>query len=358
MKKIFIFQSGKDRDYGRELLCAFEKCARQSLRLSLNKLTVDFLISHSIEVLISNGLPKEWYFILKGLNIVTITIDDLGQYSDLADIVIDYKCQDNNRYFTGPNYSVCQNSGMEFEEISDLITKLEWDSTFWGFPVAYLSSRSLTENIMHRVDQVVKRDSLCLIEYLCNCHDNRSVKIAEKNGFHFTDIRLSFEKKLDKDMQCIVSEKVVFAKAKKKDIPVLKQISGDLYKDSRYFFDDNFERNKVKEFYQRWIERAVLGLFDDECFCLYDGALPIGFCSIKYNLSSRTAQIGLFGLAYQYQGRGLGRVLLSRVFSVLINKGISRVQVVTQGRNYAAQRLYQNAGFLTKASELWYHKWL
>jgi hypothetical protein len=33
------------------------------------------------------------------------------------------------------------------------------------------------------------------------------------------------------------------------------------------------------------------------------------------------------------------------------------VQVITQGRNYAAQRLYQRAGFVTRKTELWYHKW-
>jgi dTDP-4-amino-4,6-dideoxy-D-galactose acyltransferase len=37
--------------------------------------------------------------------------------------------------------------------------------------------------------------------------------------------------------------------------------------------------------------------------------------------------------------------------------GCDRVQVVTQGRNLAAQRLYQRAGFLTADLKLWYHKW-
>ena len=39
-------------------------------------------------------------------------------------------------------------------------------------------------------------------------------------------------------------------------------------------------------------------------------------------------------------------------------KGIKKIFVVTQGRNYMAQRLYQSAGFKTFSTELWYHKWL
>jgi len=31
--------------------------------------------------------------------------------------------------------------------------------------------------------------------------------------------------------------------------------------------------------------------------------------------------------------------------------------VVTQGRNLAAQRLYQRNGFVTASLQLWYHRW-
>ncbi len=358
MKKLFVFQTSGNGDYMQELLHAFKNCKNNCSKTHLDKISADYLIKNSIEVLISNGLPKEWYFILKGLNIVTITIGELDKYYDFADIVIDYKSKDNYRYFTGPDYSICNNPGIEFEEITDLITKMDWDSDFWGFPVAYLSSRYLTENIMHRIEKAIKKESFRLVEYLCNCHDNRSVEIAEKNEFHFTDIRLSFEKKIEEGFEYNLPGGITFSEAKEKDIPMLKEISKDLYQDSRYFFDENFNRNKVQRFYQLWIKRAVLGKYDDVCFCLYEKGLPLGFCSIKYNFPSKTASIGLFGLARKYQGRGLGKALLFMVFAELRKKKIIRIDVVTQGRNYAAQRLYQKAGFLTKATELWYHKWL
>lgn len=358
MKKLFVFQVGGNKDYRQELLLASKKCKYNCSKTSLEKINADYLIKHSIEVLISNGLPKEWYFILKGLNIVTITIGEMEKYYDFADIVIDYKSKNNYRYFTGPYYSLSVNPGMEFEEIANLITKMDWDSDFWGFPVAYLSSRCLTENIMHRIEKAIIRDRFRLIEYLCNCHDNRSVEIAEKYNFHFTDIRLSFEKKIKDNFEYNLPSEITFSKAKERDIPMLKEISKDLYQDSRYFFDENFDRDKVQEFYQLWIKRAVLGKYDDVCFCLYENGLPLGFCSIKYNLSSKVASIGLFGLARKYHGRGLGKALLFMVSGELRKKGMLKMDVVTQGRNYAAQRLYQRAGFLTKATELWYHKWI
>jgi ribosomal protein S18 acetylase RimI-like enzyme len=38
-------------------------------------------------------------------------------------------------------------------------------------------------------------------------------------------------------------------------------------------------------------------------------------------------------------------------------QGLQRAQVVTQGRNIAAQRLYQKCGFRTGEIALWYHRW-
>ena len=32
-------------------------------------------------------------------------------------------------------------------------------------------------------------------------------------------------------------------------------------------------------------------------------------------------------------------------------------KIICVGRNYAAQRLFQKCGFITKSTELWYHKW-
>ena len=40
-----------------------------------------------------------------------------------------------------------------------------------------------------------------------------------------------------------------------------------------------------------------------------------------------------------------------------VARGIDRVQVVTQGRNVRAQRVYQRCGFVSAQLQLWYHRW-
>lgn len=357
MNKVFVFQKNVNTEYLAELEEGFKRCKSDFVRIDLEDLSTEFLTKNTCGVVISTGLPDECYFLLKKLNIVTITFDQIEKYISLSDIVIDFKSRDDDRHFTGEEYSLCKNKDFQFENIAELIIKLEWDSNFWGFPVAYLSSRYLTESVVNRIKRVVKRDNIRLVEYPCNCHDSRSVKIAEKNGFHFTDIRMTFEKKLENKNERTTDQSIIFGKAKKEDIEILKQISSNLYKDSRYFFDENFDRKKVNEFYMGWVEKAVLGQFDDECWCFYDKGIPLGFCTIKYHIEN-LASIGLFGMAKNYQGRGLASLLLNMVFNYLVDSGRKKLLVVTQGRNYAAQRLYQKSGFVTKSTELWYHKWI
>ena len=359
MNKLFVFNKDNKDHYSEELQLAYQKIGedKRLQQIQFKELNVDFLISNKIEVVISNGLPKEWFYTFKGLKIVTIIFGDIKQYNNLADIVIDYLSNDSNKYFTGELYALTNHYEIELAEIFNLIEILEWDTNFFGFNIGYLSCRYLTDSIYHQIEQFSKKHKLRLIEYLCNCHDDRSVKTAEKNGFHFTDIRLTFGIKLNKNTSYHVGEgSYGFAKAMPENISSLKLITEGMYKDSRYYYDGNFSIEKLNDFYSGWIEKAVLGNFDDECYCLFDNKKPVGFCSIKYR-DGNTASIGLFGIDSDYAGKGLGKTLILHVFETIKEK-VNTITVVTQGRNYAAQRLYQSVGFKTESTQLWYHKWI
>jgi GNAT superfamily N-acetyltransferase len=358
MNKLFVFQPGSQGAYRRELEAAYQKVKGERLLLeSGHGFSVDYLINGAIDVVISNGLPKELYLILKGLNIVMITIDSLKDFYSYADIVIDYLSGDRISYFAGKDYSVIDNENFDISAILDLIKILEWDSAFFGYNVAYLSCMHLTDNIYYRIEQFIRKEHVRLAEYLCNCHDSRSVKVAEKDGFNFVDIRLTFYRNLIKLENCTLPDGISFRQVDKKAIPTLRGISKDIYKDSRYFFDANFSREKAMEFYQGWVEKGVLGTYDDECWGLFENGTPFAFCTVKYN-KGNSANIGLFGVDQNYHGRGFGKLLLMSVFNMLQRKGRDQVFVVTQGRNYPAQNLYQSAGFKTKTTQLWYHKWI
>ena len=359
MNKLFVFQNNDD-PYKLELETAYAiSNVAGKKQLNIRLLDVDYLIKNQINVVIATELPKEWYFTLKGLKVVSIILGSREKNHKYADIVIDHLSKDDKRYFTGEKYALCQSDSdqaIEYNEIVNLVSKLKWDSSFFGYNIAYLSCMHLTENIIYQVEKFIKKEDISLVYYLCNCHDRRSVLSAEKSGFHFVDIRLSYRKTIREKCDCCLGE-FLFRRAEERDIPVLRTISKYIYTDSRYHFDGNFDREKIVEFYPLWVQKGVLGQYDDECWCLCDKDLPVAFCTIKYK-DSKTASIGLVGVDENYLSKGLGQKIMYSMFNMLINKGFKDVFVVTQGRNYPAQRLYQRVGFRTYATQLWYHKWI
>ena len=360
MKKLFIFNNRAIKKYREELKSAYELYSPNDnsvLEANIDKINLRYF--KNIDVVISNQLPIKWKKYLKKSKIVSIIIDKIKLKDTYADIYIDCLYKGRDKVFIGDTYSITNNDNLDvsFKEIFDLIYILKWDSSFWGFSVAFLSSRHLTENILYRVNLFIKRNKIRLVEYLCNCHDKLSVNLAEKNDFQFKDIRLTYEKSIKKIKNLKLKNGMYFSTASKKDISKLRKIGKDIYLDSRYYFDDNFKKSKVQEFYMNWVEKSVKKTFDDECYILLKKKNPIAYCSIKY-LNNKESNIGLIGVDPEESGKGNGQIILNKVFNALYKKGIKRLSVASQGRNYSAQRLYQKAGFLTSSTELWYHKWL
>lgn len=357
MRKLFVFNKESEIYFG-ELEIAFIRISSPDYkkRVDLNELTVSLLESEKIDIVIANDLPHDWISILRNMQIVCIVFGDAVSYYQKSDIVIDFRGTNSLRYLSGSTYSM-NNKDFDISSLTSIVSKLSWDSEFFGFPIAFVSTRNLTYNLQLAVEKYVKRENIKLIQYLSNCHDDLSVRVAENHGYHFTDIRLRFSlnlKKynLDLDQFDLPGR---FGLANASHIQNLMQMTNMMYKDSRYFFDGNFELEKINKFYSDWIRKSVIGEFDHECYCYFENEMPLGFCTIRYE--GNTSSIGLFGVDSNFLGRGIGNSLLKHVIEGQKKKGIDYINVVTQGRNYAAQKLYQSVGFRTFSTELWYHKW-
>jgi dTDP-4-amino-4,6-dideoxy-D-galactose acyltransferase len=245
----------------------------------------------------------------------------------------------------------------ELPEIVNLFKLLDWDTKFFGFPVGHLSCRRLTPAIDARARDFASTHGIALLELLCDSRDRLSVSTAERSGYSLADIRLTLERPLRSTPTSDLPAGYRIEKANETHIPALRSIARDLYQDSRYFFDERFERSKAREFFEVWVEKAVRGTFDHECLILVRGSgEPAAYCTVRRHGQSAAA-IGLFGVAASAQGQHLAVPFLQNVLAALAAGGIDRVEVVTQARNVRAQRVYQRCGFVTKSTELWYHKW-
>jgi ribosomal protein S18 acetylase RimI-like enzyme len=135
----------------------------------------------------------------------------------------------------------------------------------------------------------------------------------------------------------------------------LREIAGVSHTDSRFYHDSGFPRQRCDELYRTWIEKSCNGYADIVLVAEVEDT-AVGYISCHL-LDGGGGQIGLVGVDAQMQGHGLGRALICSALTWFAGQGATRVTVVTQGRNLAAQRLYARSGFVPKSVQLWYHRW-
>jgi len=250
--------------------------------------------------------------------------------------------------------------GKGIRRVADIISICrlrEWDTAFFDTKIASLNVSRLTEPIVAYALRMCEDWQVNCLYYLADCHHPPSVRLAEKNGFHFADIRLTFEYDLEsqacsKEIEEGTAEIRSVVPA---DVPHLREIAGNSYKHSRYYFDERFPREKCRDFYAGWIEKSSYG-YADQVLVAEVEARPAGYvtCCLR---SASLGAIELIGVDDAMKGKGLGKLLVRSALDWFKDQGAEVVEVVTQGRNYDAQRLYQRCGFITKMVQLWYHKW-
>jgi ribosomal protein S18 acetylase RimI-like enzyme len=349
MKKIFVADRQRDDDYSRELSRFYDYITSREGevdRIDILDLSDTLIKDRGPDLIISGGLSAEWHAILTGEGIVSVVLGPYKEFGALADIVIDYK---------GDHADGTINT--DYRGVTDLVRKLDWDTDFWGLGIGSIKAPVITQSICTRIESFAAANDIKMLEYLCSSSDRDSIVTLEDHHYHCSDIRVTLEAMARMSVIEPLSEGMTFGVAEPRHIDALRRISDDLYTQSRYYFDSHFDRGKVNELYNTWVEKAVLGTFDHLCYCVFHDGVPVGFATFR-DTGSGTANIGLVGVSEKYKGLGLGKKMIGNLISESAGRGFTHITTVTQGRNLWAQRLYQSAGFKTKAVQLWYHKWL
>ena len=246
---------------------------------------------------------------------------------------------------TGANADIGSSAG-------EICTYLDWDSNFFDLRIARLNRPRLDEaTVAEALDWCAARHIDCL--YFLADSDHASTPIlAERNAFRLTDVRMTFERTLAPADQWTQDTSVRVAR--EDDLAALRQIASSTHRDTRFYFDEHFDRAKCDQLYATWIENSFRGFAQGVLAAEIDDS-PVAY--LTCHLKAAEAQIGLVGVGAEFQGRGLGTKLVQSFFLWARQHQANRVTVVTQGRNLGAQRLYERNGFVTASLQLWYHRW-
>src|SRR4051812_31897528 len=105
MEKRIILPSGDDV-YSRELRGLVESLDKGTAVLREDELSTDYLLDNNVDVIVSTRRPDRWYDRLRQLNVVTLGVGSFADLHKRCDIVVDCAESVNNKYFTGPDYSL------------------------------------------------------------------------------------------------------------------------------------------------------------------------------------------------------------------------------------------------------------
>ncbi len=229
---------------------------------------------------------------------------------------------------------------------------LDWDSNFFGFRIAQAIPDRLTEKLARDVVAWCAANDVRCLYFLAAPDDPETAMAAAKYGFHPVDIRVTMDRDLN---HSIPSPKDSIRRYRTEDLGALRDIAAVSHRDSRFYFDGRFPRERCDALYRTWIERSCQG-YAREVLVAERHSEPVGY--ITCHLSEYGAgSIGLIAVGEAARGAGAGRDLVNASLEWFARENAACVRVVTQARNAAALRLYSACHFRTRTTSLWYHYW-
>jgi dTDP-4-amino-4,6-dideoxy-D-galactose acyltransferase len=231
---------------------------------------------------------------------------------------------------------------------------LEWDSSWFGVRIGRVHGRHLTADRAEAAIEWAAQHGVACLYFLADADDGRTVQTAERHGFSLTDVRLELVAALDPALDGPLPASI--RAAREGDLARLKGIARASHHNTRFYVDGRFDRTRCDELYARWIERSVAGELADAVWVPEAGGEVCGYLTARAS-SAAEARIGLVAIDSARRGCGHGAALLRASKQWYAAHGVSRLAVVTQGRNGRAISFYERAGFTVRMVEFWYHRW-
>lgn len=231
-----------------------------------------------------------------------------------------------------------------------LIERLEWDSSFFGFPIGKVKEGVGPNEIEPAVREAGKCNLRC-IYLLAPANDYALLDKAQRNGFLVRDVRIE----LEREVAGHEASKTGLRRGSVEDLAYLSSIARESFRNTRFFADYGFPPDRSAELYVEWLRLGLEG--KDGWEALVSDDLR-GFVVCRVDRPSSIGSITLIGVALDATRKGLGSALMAGAGALFACSSLQTATVVTQGNNVAAQRLYQAHGYRTSKTHLWLHRWM
>lgn len=217
---------------------------------------------------------------------------------------------------------------------------MSWDTEFWGLPIAKADRAHVD------IDQWAADNTVGLMWLLIPSDRPEEAQEAEGRGWRFMDVRVELERPT-------VAMSGGLEPHRDGDVEALVQIARTSHRITRFYADPTLDDERCDDLYEHWIRNSCAG-WADSVIVTRTGGLPAGYITV--HVDGDASSIGLIAVDLDRRRAGMGFALVQNAVGAAHAAGASRMSVVTQGRNVAAQRLFQKCGFRTTRTDLWFHK--
>ena len=227
--------------------------------------------------------------------------------------------------------------------MSELLYYDEWLSGLLRKPAYHVSGN------LRDVNSADIPDENCFIDAKVSVEDISSIKHLEKLGFNLIDTNIQLVRKAS-----VIEIDTVGARfATSNDEKAVREIAGFSFLQSRFHLDqkipgkiaDNLKREWAGNFFQK--KRGDWMIVSE-----IDGKVVSFLQLLKKN--ETTIVIDLIAVAPGYQGRGIGKSMISYAINNCL-EGNSNVIVGTQIANTNSLKTYNNLGFITSSAQYVFH---
>lgn len=230
--------------------------------------------------------------------------------------------------------------------------RLDWDSNFFGFDVGSIEGTVFDERDMREIEALIEENNCTLCYYSTP---------KELPLFALQDNVLDFS---------LVDRKITYSKAINPQLEIASPISNAHHRESehklidlaiqsgqysRFNVDKRITTEKFEEMYGLWIKNSLYEDLANEVLTYQLNGEVAGFVTIGEK--KNRADIGLIAVDRAFRGKGIGKLLMNSAEKWCSNLKHETIQVVTQGDNIPAQKLYESCGYEIESEEMIYHIW-
>lgn len=229
--------------------------------------------------------------------------------------------------------------------MNEEIEILKWDSDFFGYKVARLSSSVASGTAL----ATAYRAGVELLYWVSQTE--RQIR-SDFYDFTLVDCKTIYFKTIGNSLSQEASIKSFEGSKPTDDLIKLAIESGV---NSRFNVDKKIGRPAFEALYQRWIEASVEKKIAKEVLVFEEAGHLAGFVTLGEK--NGRADVGIIAVDADFRGQGIGKKLMQTAENWFVAAGYETMQVVTQGNNTTACRLYESCGFTVDEVSYFYHGW-